>query len=80
MESHEGSEEPTIDQARILGKPDRQPAQGENVEFFFVSNQVIQSVQLSEVKLIDISAEKIQHFRLGRAADRVRPECAPGQL
>ena len=41
VESHEGSEEPTIDQARIMGRPDRRPAQGENVEFFFVSNQFL---------------------------------------
>ena len=32
VESREGSEEPTIDQVRILGRPDRQPAQGENVK------------------------------------------------
>ena len=31
--SCEGSEEHTIDQARILGRPDRRPDQGENVEF-----------------------------------------------
>ena len=41
VESREGSEEPTIDQVRILGRPDRQPAQGENVKFFFVSNQLV---------------------------------------
>ena len=34
VESREGIEEPTIDQVRILGRPDRQPAQGENVKFF----------------------------------------------
>ena len=34
VESREGIEELTIDQARILGGPDRRPAQGENVEFF----------------------------------------------
>ena len=41
VESREGSEEPTIDQVRIMGRPDRQPAQGENVKFFFVSNQLV---------------------------------------
>ena len=40
MGSREGSEELIIDQARILGGPDRRPAQGENVEFF-VSNQLV---------------------------------------
>ena len=34
VESREGIEELTIDQARNLGGPDRRPAQGENVEFF----------------------------------------------
>ena len=34
VESREGIEELTIDQARILGGPDRRPAQGENVDFF----------------------------------------------
>ena len=34
VESREGIEELTIDQARILVGPDRRPAQGENVEFF----------------------------------------------
>ena len=40
MESREGSEELIIDQARILGGPDRRPAQGENVDLF-VSNQLL---------------------------------------
>ena len=39
VESREGSEEPTIDQVRILAGPDQRPAQGENADFF-VSNQV----------------------------------------
>ena len=34
VESREGSEEPTIDQVRILAGPDRRPAQGENADFF----------------------------------------------
>ena len=34
VESREGIEELTIDQARILGGPDRRPAQEGNVEFF----------------------------------------------
>ena len=45
VESHEGSEEPTIDQARIMGRPDRRPAQGENVEFF--SSQINFSAEIS---------------------------------
>ena len=40
VESREGSEELIIDQARILGGPDRRPAQGENVDLF-VSNQLL---------------------------------------
>ena len=47
VESREGSEEPTIDQVRILGRPDRQPAQGENVKFFFVSNQLLGHISIS---------------------------------
>ena len=38
---------------------------------------------LQTVKLIeelDLRQKRIQHFPLGRAADRVCPECAPGQL
>ena len=34
VESREGSEELTIDQARNLGGPDRRPAQNENIDFF----------------------------------------------
>ena len=45
VESHEGSEEPTIDQARIMGRPDRRPAQGENVEFFL--SQINFSAEIS---------------------------------
>ena len=45
VESHEGSEEPTIDQARIMGRPDRRPAQGKNVEFFL--SQINFSAEIS---------------------------------
>ena len=45
MESHEGSEEPTIDQARIMGRPDRRPAQGENVDIFL--SQINFSAEIS---------------------------------
>ena len=44
VESREGSEEPTIDQVRILAGPDRRPAQGENVEFFCLKS-------ISEIKI-----------------------------
>ena len=39
VESREGIEELTIDQARILGGPDRRPGQGENVEFVDITAQ-----------------------------------------
>ena len=45
VESREGSEEPTIDQMRILAGPDRRPAQGENVEFFL--SQINFSAEIS---------------------------------
>ena len=47
VESREGIEELTIDQARNLGGPDRRPAQGENVKFFFVSNQLLGHISIS---------------------------------
>ena len=49
VESREGIEELTIDQARILGGPDRRPAQGENVEFFCLKSSSSISLKLSEV-------------------------------
>ena len=45
VESREGSEEPTIDQARIMGRPDRRRAQGENVDFFL--SQINFSTEIS---------------------------------
>ena len=51
VESREGIEELTIDQACILGGPDRRPAQGENVEFLISTcKATYRSVQLSEVQ------------------------------
>ena len=58
VESHEGSEEPTIDQVCIMGRPDRRPDQGENVEFFlsqinfFLSHTVLTDI-VGELFVID---------------------------
>ena len=66
VESREGSEEPTIDQVRILAGPDRRPAQGENVEFFCLkstSGPKYQSVELSEALAIMRRRRRIARCR-----------------